>query len=167
MRARTIIALAMLSLALGARPLAAEGPVVFQRDGTFFYSLHAELRAQAAAAAEESDSTEAPKLVAIAGGASLAGLAAYFIASGGNGNPLGGPPHMPLTDPPGGGITIPPPEQSAPALPNQPYTPPGGNTPGGTMAMPTTTTPEPVSMTLLATGLAGIGAARLKRRRRG
>jgi hypothetical protein len=166
MRARTIFALAVLFLALGARPAAADGPIVFQRDGTFFYSIHAELRAEA----ESSDSTEAPKLAAIAGGASLAGLAAYFIASnGGNGVPPGMPsyPNSP------GGIVIPPQEQSTPALPNQPYNPGGAGGPGGTngtndtFSGPVTTTPEPVSMTLLATGLAGVGAARLRKRRRG
>jgi hypothetical protein len=169
MRARTILVLAVLTLALGAQPLAADGPVIFQRDGTFFYSLHAELNARAAAT-EESDSTEAPKLVAIAGGASLAGLAAYFIASSGSGTPGGsGFPNLPLNDPSGGGITIPPPEQSSPALPATPTGggAPGSDAPGGVTSLPTTTAPEPVTMTLLATGLAGMGAAQLKRRRRG
>ena len=165
MRARTISALAVLFLMVGVRPAAADRPIVFQRDGTFFYSIHAELRAQSESA--ESDSTEAPKLVAIAGGASLAGLAAYFIASNGGTNPRPGLPGYPNAP---GGVVIPPQEQSTPALPNQPYDPGG---PGGTNGTndpftgPVTTTPEPVSMTLLATGLAGVGAARLRRRRGG
>jgi hypothetical protein len=167
MRARTIAVLAVLFLVVGVRPAAADRPIVFQRDGTFFYSIHAELRAQAGASAESSDSTEAPKLVAIAGGASLAGLAAYFIASSGGNNPQPGLPGYPNAP---GGVVIPPQEQSTPALPNQPYDPGG---PGGTNGTndpftgPVTTTPEPVSMTLLATGLAGVGAARLRRRRGG
>ena len=167
MRARTILALAVLSLAIGARPAMADGPMVFQRDGTFFYSIHAELLTEQGRSAESSDSTEAPKLVLYAGGASLAGLAAYFIATnGGNsGNP--GLPGLPRNEP--GGVLIPPQEQFTPALPNQPYSPGGGSTGGttGTFTGPVTTAPEPVTMTLLATGLAGLGGAQLRRRRRG
>lgn len=165
MRARTILALAVLSLTIGARPAMADGPIVFQRDGTFFYSIHAELLAGQGRSAESSDSTEAPKLVLYAGGASLAGLAAYFIATnGGNsGNP--GLPGLPRNEP--GGVLIPPQEQFTPALPNQPYTPGGGSTGGTTFTGPVTTAPEPVTMTLLATGLAGLGGAQLRRRRRG
>ena len=162
MRARTISALAVLFLIFGARPAMADGPVVFQRDGTYFYSIHAELQRGEAA---ESDSTDAPKLAAIAGGASLAGLAAYFIASNGGSNGFPTMPTLPHGDP--GGVILPPQEQS-PALPNQPFEPGGPGGPGAnsdTFGGPVTTTPEPVSMTLLATGLAGIGAARLKRRR--
>ena len=162
MRARTILALAVLFLTVGAPPLMAEGPIVFQRDGTFFYSIHAELQAQAAA--ETSDSTEAPKLAWIAGG-SLAGLAAYFVATNGGGAPAGFP-NLPINAP-GGGIVLPPQEQSTPAMPNQPYAPPGQGGTNGTFSGPVTTTPEPVTMTLLATGLAGVGAARLRRRRCG
>ncbi len=166
MRARAISALAVLFLTLGARPAMADGPIAFQRDGTFFYSIHAELLR--GGSAESSDSTEAPKLAFIAGGASLAGLAAYFIASNGGSDGFPNTPGFPHSDP--GGVIIPPQEQS-PALPNQPFTPGGGGGSGGptgtgdTFGGPVTTTPEPVSMTLLATGLAGLGAARLKRRR--
>ena len=163
MRARTILALAVLFLSVGARPLMADGPIVFQRDGTFFYSIHAELQSQASA--EESDSTEAPKLAWIAGG-SLAGLAAYFVATNGGGEAPAGFPNLP-TNSPGGGIVLPPQEQSTPALPNQPYSPPGQGGTNGTFTGPVTTTPEPVTMTLLATGLAGMGAARIRRRRGG
>lgn len=166
MRARTISALAVLFLIFGARPAMADGPILFQRDGTFFYSIHAEL--QGGPSAEASDSTEAPKLAMIAGGASLAGLAAYFIASGGGSNGFPNTPGLPHNDP--GGVIIPPQEQS-PALPNQPFNPGGSGGTGGTTGTndtftgPVTTAPEPVSMTLLATGLAGLGAAQLKRRR--
>ena len=155
----------MLLLTLGTRPALADEPIVFQRDGTFFYSIHAELQGGAAA---ESDSTEAPKLALIAGGASLGGLAAYFIASAGGSNGFPNRPGLPHSDP--GGVIIPPQEQS-PALPNQPFSPGGSGGPGGaagtneTFGGPVTTTPEPVTMTLFATGLAGLGAARLKRRR--
>jgi hypothetical protein len=165
MRARTISVLAVLFLTFGARPALADGPILFQRDGTFFYSIHAEL--QGSASAESSDSTEAPKLAAIAGGASLAGLAAYFIASNGGSNGLPNTPGLPQGDP---GVIIPPQEQS-PALPNQPFAPAGPGGTGGTTGSndtfsgPVTTAPEPLSMTLLATGLAGLGAAQLKRRR--
>lgn len=168
MRARTILALAVLFLTVGARPaLAADGPIVFQRDGTFFYSIHAELQGSA----ESSDSTEAPKLAAIAGGASLAGLAAYFIASNGGNDGLPGTPGLPAGNP--GGVIIPP-QQQAPGLPNSPIGGSGGTggtggTTGtnGTFTGPVTTAPEPVTMTLLATGLAGLGAGQLRRRRRG
>lgn len=167
MRPRTIFVLAVLFLSIGARPAVADGPIVFQRDGTFFYSLHAELTAQAGGSAESSDSTDAPKLVAIAGGASLAGLAAYFIASNGGNSGRPGMPGLPHNEP--GGVVIPPQEQFTPALPNQPYSPGGGTTGGttGTFTGPVTTAPEPVTMTLLATGLAGLGGAQLRRRRRG
>ena len=165
MRARAVSAIAMLFLIFGARPALADGPIIFQRDGTYFHSIHAEL--QGGASAESSDSTEAPKLAVIAGGASLAGLAAYFIASNGGGDGFPNTPGFPHSDP--GGVIIPPQEQS-PALPNQPFNPGGSGGGGGTgtddaFDGPVTTTPEPVSMTLLATGLAGIGAARFKRRR--
>ena len=161
MRARTISALAVLFLTLGARPAMADGPIVFQRDGTFFYSIHAELQGSA----ESSDSTEAPKLAAIAGGASLAGLAAYFIASNGGDNDFPGMPGLPNGDP--GGVIIPP-QQQAPGLPNSPIGGTGGTTgTSDTINGPVTTAPEPVTMTLLATGLAGIGAGQLRRRRRG
>jgi hypothetical protein len=162
MRPRTVTALAVLFLTLGARPLMAGGPIIFQRDGTYFYSIHAELQRGASA---ESDSTEAPKLAFIAGGASLAGLAAYFIASNGGSNGFPSTPGLPHNDP--GGVILPPQEQS-PALPNQPFTPGGSGGPTGSTDSfdgPVTTTPEPVSMTLLATGLAGLGAAKFKRRR--
>ena len=123
MRARTIFAMAVLFLTVGARPALADGPIVFQRDGTFFYSIHTELQGSA----ESSDSTEAPKLVAIAGGASLAGLAAYFIASNGGDSGLPGTPGLPASDP--GGVIIPP-QQQSPGLPNTPTGGTGGT--GGT-----------------------------------
>jgi hypothetical protein len=166
MRARAICVMAMLFVSIGARPVLADGPIVFQRDGTFFYSVHAELLAQPHGSAESSDSTEAPKLFAIAGGASLAGLAAYFIATNGGNSGVPGLPGLPRNEP--GGVLIPPQEQFTPALPNQPYNP-GGGTGGttGTFTGPVTTAPEPVTMTLLATGLAGLGGAQLRRRRRG
>ncbi|HEU5050265.1 MAG TPA: hypothetical protein VFU00_08095 [Gemmatimonadales bacterium] len=164
MRARSLTALTVLGLMFGARPLMASGPVVFQRDGTYFHAIHAALQAYEAkgGAEAESDSTEAPKLMALFGGAGL-GLAAYFVATSGGGN--GGPdfPSAPVGIP--GGILIPPPDQNQPAFPNQPYAPPGLPQ-GPTLSTPITVTPEPVSMTLLATGLAGLGGAHLRRKAR-
>ncbi|MEP7326029.1 MAG: PEP-CTERM sorting domain-containing protein, partial [Gemmatimonadota bacterium] len=41
-----------------------------------------------------------------------------------------------------------------------------GNTPGGQVGIAATVTPEPVTMTLLATGIAGMSGAGFLRRRR-
>jgi len=161
--------MAVLVIAFSAGPLSASGPVVFQRDGTYFHSVVASLAAQdAQPGAESSDSSETPKLTYM-GGAALTGLAAYFIASSGGGDPAPGFPNAP-TNPPGG-ILIPPPDQNSPPLPSGPTGPTGPAGPtlpgdGPTLGGPVTTTPEPVSMTLLATGLAGLSGVQLRKRAR-
>ena len=78
MRVRWFLSSALLALGLLSRPArAAEAPVAFQRDGTFFYSVRAELLAQQSAA--KADSSESPKAALIAGGGVVVGLAALFV----------------------------------------------------------------------------------------
>ena len=172
MRVRWFLSSALLALGLLSRPArAAEAPVAFQRDGTFFYSVRAELLAQQSAA--KADSSESPKAALIAGGGVVVGLAALFVSSttGPNGNFPGGPNPTPTN---GNPILLPPQEHFPAPTPgaSPPGGSPGGNTPdGGTPGdesfdAPVTVTPEPVSMALLASGLAGLGGATVRRRLR-
>ncbi len=114
-----------------------------------------------------------------AGGVALLGLAAYFIASSGGDDQLLAPNRDDK-----GGVDLPnddpfvPPQPNLPGNPGQPGDPGQPGQPGGdggdgsgddeqqVIPDPTTVTPEPVSMTLMATGLAGMGVANLRRRRR-
>ena len=117
-----------------------------------------------------------------AGGAAVLGIVAYFLASSGPNHDLLAPNRDDKD-----GVTLPdddpfvPPQPNQPAQPNQPGTPgdEGGTGNQGTggdggaggndeevVPDPTTVTPEPVSMALLASGLAGLGAADARRRRR-
>lgn len=166
MRVRWFLSSALLALGLVSRPArAAEAPVAFQRDGTFFYSIRAELLAQQAAA--QADSSESPKAALIAGGGAVVGLAALFVSSttGSNGSPFPGGPNPTPTS---GNPILLPPQDNLPA-PTPGATPSGGPLGGSipddeTLDAPVTVTPEPVSMALLASGLAGLGGAQLRRR---
>src|SRR5687768_12628211 len=153
MRVRWLLSLALLAPVLIPRPvLAREVPVAFQRDGTFFYSVRAELLAQQARA--KADSSESPKALLVAGGGVVVGLAAIFVSSttgGSSGSPFPGGPNP--TPAGGNPILLPPQDESPTPTPGsspQGTLPPGGNPPdGGTLDVPVTVTPEPVSMALL------------------
>src|SRR5687768_10137328 len=167
MRVRWLLSMALLALGLASRPVrAAEAPVAFQTDGTFFYSVRAELLKQAAAKA---DSSESPKAALVAGGGVVVGLAALFVSStagsGGNRFP-GGPDPTPTNDSP---ILVPPQGKTPTPGASPPGRPPLGSPDGDqsgdeSFDGPVTVTPEPVSMALLASGLAGLGGASLRRR---
>lgn len=163
MRVRSIASFVGLALAAGVHPLAAHaGPVPFQRDGTYFHSIYAEALARQQPGRAESDSTDGTPVFLIAGGA-VAGLAAYFVSTSGGGDPLPGGRNPGSTD----GILLPPQEGF-----DLPIGDPRGSLPNGVLPPlrgfegPVTVTPEPVSMVLLASGLAGIGGASLRRRMR-
>lgn len=171
MRVRLLVALAGLALVFVVQPARAESfGVAVAPDGTFSNNVFAALLRQTQDKAE-SDSTRAPvTLLAAAGGA--LGLAGYFVLSSGDSPILGS--NNP-TDPPFGppGVTFDPSDN-----PSNPYIPPQDGGPNGEPgplpptlnspdpAIPGTTTPEPVTMGLLATGLAGMGGMSFVRRRR-
>lgn len=167
MRVRLLMALAGLAPALVPQPAqAASARIAVVPDGTYTGNIFVALLQQHPAEAER-DSVKAPALVLVAAGGAV-GLASLFVLTSGSTPTLGSGTPPP---PPGGGMPppqiewTPPPSESpggAPAAPNGP----GGTTPDPTELMPTTTTPEPVTMALLASGLAGMGGASLLRRRR-
>jgi hypothetical protein len=157
-----------LALALAVQPARAESPgVTVLPDGTYSNSVFAALLRQTQAKVE-SDSTKAPTILLAAAGGAL-GLAGYFVLNSGDSPILGsGNP----TSPPGG-TSIPSSDN-----PSGPYVPPQDGGPNGEPGplpptltnpdptIPGTTTPEPVTMALLATGLAGMGGMSAMRRRR-
>jgi hypothetical protein len=164
MRVRWILSMMVLAVTLSVRPAqAGEAPVAFQRDGTYFHSIHAQLLARQSRA--ESDSTESPKTTYLLGGGALVGLAAYFVSSSAG----SGQPTFPGFPQPKDGDDILLPPQDAPQAPAPTGTwgpPTGGGDPAPGVDGPVTVTPEPVSMALLATGLGGLGGASLRRRLR-
>ena len=145
---------------------------------------------RAATPATPSDATkveddDGSRTAAYTGGAAVVGVVIYFLASSNGDRELLAPNRddegdvkLPQDDDP-----FVPPQPNQPVLPNQPNNPgtpgdqggPGGpgdqGGPGSgdepeIVPDPTTVTPEPISMTLLASGLAGMGVADLRRRRR-
>ncbi|HET8762983.1 MAG TPA: PEP-CTERM sorting domain-containing protein [Gemmatimonadales bacterium] len=167
MRVRLLAALAGLALVLVAQPARAESlGVAVAPDGTYSDNVFTALLRQTQDKAE-SDSTKAPvTLLAAAGGA--LGLAGYFVLSSGDSPVLGGN----QINPPGGTFIPSDGDPSNPSIPPQDGGPNGEPAPlGPTLTdpdptIPGTTAPEPITMGLLATGLAGMGGASLVRRRR-
>ena len=163
MSVRWLLPLTGMALLSAVRPVeAATGPGAFQSDITLFRLVAIESVERSSGTAE-SDSTESKQPFFIAAAGAGVGIAAYFIASGGNA-PLGGLPFTPQ-DPSSGGVLLPPQDFSTP-----PGNQPTGETSGGAGSIvtdaPTTVTPEPASMALLASGLAGLSTMTIRRRLR-
>lgn len=162
MSVRWLVPLTGIAFLFAVRPVeASSGPGAFRSDVTLFRLVAAE-SVQRASGTAESDTTEKkqPFFIAAAG----AGVAAYFIATGGGHVPFGALPFTPQ-DPSSGGVLVPPQDFPTPPT-NQPL---GGGPSGGTTDVVdanTTVTPEPASMALLASGLTGIGSLTLRRRMR-
>lgn len=158
MSVRWLLPLAGMAFLSVARPIAAStGPGTFQGDVTLFRLVAIESVERSSKTAEN-DSTEKkqPFFIAAAG----AGIAAYFIATAGTG-PTGGFPFTPQ-DPTSGGVLLPPQDFSTP-----PLNPPTGGTTGAdgsSLTDAATVTPEPATMALLASGLAGMGSMTIRRR---
>lgn len=168
MRVRLLVALTGLALVLAVQPARAESArLAVMPDGTYSNSVFAALLQKTQDKAE-SDSTKAPTMLLAAAGGAL-GLAGYFVLSGGNSPILGG--GNPI-NPPGGTFIPPGNDPSFPSIPPQdggPSGEPGQLPPTLTNQDPTvpaTVTPEPVTMALLASGLAGMGGMSAVRRRR-
>lgn len=164
MRARRALAIAGLSLTFAPGAAAASMPTLFQRDVTFFHSAYTELNARHATDTR-ADSSMSSRTVYLAGGVAALGLAAYFVASSTSGPIEADFPSAPVS--PAGDLLLPPQTSD---------TPPGTGDPGAGgdgaplagpgdvgLDVPTTVTPEPVSMALLASGLGGLGALNLRR----
>jgi len=159
MRSKVLVTVASLLLVAASPAAASSSGLIVPADGTYTHGVQLALAQFDAAEADDDSSRVAPAL--IAGGAAV-GLAALFVLN--SGDDPAGPAGSPFA--PGGGITLPPPDQFTPLAPTPTFLPPTGpGTPETTI--PTTVTPEPISMALLATGLAGLGGAQLAKRRRG
>ena len=162
MRFQVLVMVASLLL-VAASPAAASGSsLIVPADGTYTHGAQLALAHFDAVQSDDDSSRVAPAL--IVGGA--VSLAALFVLNSG-GDPAG-PAGSPFA--PGGGVTLPPPDQFTPPAPTPTFLPPTGGPTDPTIpetTIPTTVTPEPVSMALLATGLAGMGGAQLAKRRRG
>jgi hypothetical protein len=96
-------------------------------------------------------------VIVLAGVGGGAYLASELIGGGGSGGV--GDPNSPPTS---GGPNTP----TTPTTPTDPTGGTGGPSASPGPTTPETTTPEPVTMTLLATGLAGLGGAQFRRRRK-
>jgi len=161
MSVRWLLPLTGMAFLSAVRPVAAStGPGAFQGDITLFRLVAIESVERSSGTAKR-DSTEnkQPFFIAAAG----AGVAAYFIATAGS-TPIGGLPFTPQ-DPSSGGVLLPPQDFSTP-----PFNPPVGGVTGDNGSSltdaPTTVTPEPATMALLASGLAGMSSMTIRRRLR-
>lgn len=117
-----------------------------------------------AAAESSSDSANATPTVLLAAAGGALGLASVFALIGNGPTNLGN--GLPTSPP---GVTVPPEAPFAPPTVTPVGTPPSNDPPSDGDPgdfMPTTTTPEPVTMALLASGLAGMGGASLLRRKK-
>lgn len=117
-----------------------------------------------AAVESSSDSANANPTVLLAAAGGALGLASVFALIGNGPTNLGN--GLPTTPP---GVTIPPETPFVPPTVTPVGNPPSDDPPtdgGPDDFMPTTTTPEPVTMALLASGLAGMGGASLLRRKK-
>ena len=165
-----LMAILTVLLLLGVRSAAAStASAGVPADGTYAHGVHAAL-AQADVAEARDDSLDATATLLLAGGAAV-GLAALFVINATEPQPgVAGSPFSPP-----GGVTVP---EQEPYEPPKPFPmgnpgqlpPPNGpittGFPGDETGIGTTVTPEPITMALLASGLAGMGGAGVLRRRR-
>jgi hypothetical protein len=135
-------------------------PAMLLQSGSTLASLLGAPSVLAASKGEDEDDDEkggflsSAYVIVLAGVGGGAYLASELIG-GGNSGGVGDPNSPPAS----GGPTT-------PTTPTTPTDPTGGPSASPGPTSPETTTPEPVTMTLLATGLAGLGGAQFRRRRK-